>query len=164
LESILVGELIPEVGINFGFALPAAKNTSEICALEARIIKTSGGVQSTGGLAFGASSHVARIILSAMQTDLRYRSALNIRYTKELIEAAESAGLTLGTFQRAEEPEGESTMEWGTRTAIEQLGFVPDLIYDEGGAGKEPMVRVLAQTPQEAVEKVSKLKEALGLK
>ena len=74
-----------------------------------------------------------------------------------LVDAARSADLMVGTFSRENEPGGESTMEWGTKTAIEDLGKVPDVIYDLGGVGKEPMVRVLARTPMEALDIVRML-------
>jgi len=32
----------------------------------------------------------------------------------------------------------------------------PDFIYDEGGVGKEPMIRVLGRNPVEVVQKVLK--------
>jgi hydroxymethylpyrimidine/phosphomethylpyrimidine kinase len=159
--EILTSDLVPEVGINFGYALPAARSTDEICALDSRIIKSGDGIRSAGGLAFGASSHVARIILAAMAADLRYRSALNLCYRKELLDAAEKAGFSVGTFNRDDEPEGQGTMEWGTAHAIERLGKMPDVIYDLGGVGKEPMIRVIARDPGEIVSKVRKLKDAL---
>jgi hydroxymethylpyrimidine/phosphomethylpyrimidine kinase len=159
--KILTPELVPEVGINFGFALPAARTAEEICAFETRVIKTSSGVQSADGVAFGASNHIAKIILSAMSFDLRYRSALNLRYREDILEAAQKLGLTVGTFDRANEPEGVSTMEWGSKFAIEQLGYVPDLIFDKGGPGKEPMIRIIARTPETAVGKVEMIKNAL---
>jgi hydroxymethylpyrimidine/phosphomethylpyrimidine kinase len=33
---------------------------------------------------------------------------------------------------------------------------VPDFIFDEGGMGKEPMIRVLGRNPQEVVGKILK--------
>ena len=154
IEKLLTPELVPEVGINFGYAIPAAKSTDDICALDTRIVKSKSGVNSTGGVAFGVSSHVARIILAAMSFDLRYRSAVNLRYSKELVEKAKTEGFSVGTFSRAEEPEGISTMEWGTKKAIADLGFVPDVIFDLGGVGKEPMVRLLGQTPSDVAGKL----------
>jgi hydroxymethylpyrimidine/phosphomethylpyrimidine kinase len=47
-----------------------------------------------------------------------------------------------------------STLEWGTKRVIDELGEVPDIIYDEGEAGKEPMVRILGRDPEEVVAKV----------
>ena len=57
-------------------------------------------------------------------------------------------GLAVTSFDKAHEPEGVSTMEWGTRTAIDKYrklhNRVPDVVYDLGAVGKEPMVRLLA--------------------
>jgi hydroxymethylpyrimidine/phosphomethylpyrimidine kinase len=32
--------------------------------------------------------------------------------------------------------------------------MVPDIIYDRGGAGKDPMVRILGKDPEEVIAKV----------
>ena len=48
-------------------------------------------------------------------------------------------------------------MEWGTLKAIESQGSVPDVIYDEGAIGKEPMIRILGRNPQEVISKVKKI-------
>ncbi len=57
-------------------------------------------------------------------------------------------GLAVASFDRAYEPPGVSTMEWGTRTAIDTYRELhnrgPDVVYDLGTVGKEPMVRLLA--------------------
>jgi len=34
---------------------------------------------------------------------------------------------------------------------------IPDAIYDTGGPGKEPMVRVLGRTPAEIVAKIGRI-------
>jgi len=60
-----------------------------------------------------------------------------------------------------------SIMEWGTRTAIYTYrklhNRVPDVVYDLGAAGKEPMVRLLAHRAVDvaglAVEIASRLGE-----
>ena len=47
-----------------------------------------------------------------------------------------------------------SRMEWGTRTAIDSYrklhNRVPDVVYDLGAVGKEPMVRLLAHRAVDA--------------
>jgi len=50
-------------------------------------------------------------------------------------------------------------MEWGTKKAISDLGFVPDAIFDLGGVGKEPMVRLLGMSPFDVAEKLKRLTE-----
>ena len=58
--------------------------------------------------------------------------------------------------------EGRS-LQWGVEQAIQKAKGVPDVIYDEGGYGKEAMIRVLAQTATEAVGKVIQIKNNLKL-
>ena len=48
-------------------------------------------------------------------------------------------------------------MGWGTRQAISKLGFVPDAIYDTGGVGKEPMIRMLGKNPKNVLAKLQML-------
>jgi hydroxymethylpyrimidine/phosphomethylpyrimidine kinase len=45
-------------------------------------------------------------------------------------------------------------MEWGTAEAIRSLGFVPDVIFDPGSVGKEPMIRLLGKDPEEILTKL----------
>jgi predicted fused transcriptional regulator/phosphomethylpyrimidine kinase len=37
------------------------------------------------------------------------------------------------------------------------LGAVPDIIYDQGGHGKEPMIRIMGNTPREVLSKLRTL-------
>ena len=57
-------------------------------------------------------------------------------------------GLAVASFDRVHEPPGVSTIEWGTRTAIDTYrklyNRVPDVVYDLDAVGKEPMIRLLA--------------------
>ncbi len=158
LELVLNSDLMPEVGINFAYALPAATSPDEVCALENRISSVRDRFSHQGDVDFGASEHVATIVLTAMHYDMSYRSALNVRFTEENLMKFRRAGMKVGTFDRSGEPEKRSTMEWGTASVIEDLGYVPDIIYDRGGFGKEAMIRILGRNPQSVVEKLLEAK------
>jgi hydroxymethylpyrimidine/phosphomethylpyrimidine kinase len=54
-------------------------------------------------------------------------------------------GLGISSFDREDEPEETNTMDWGVSHAIERYGRIPEIIYDEGGIGKEPMIRILGR-------------------
>ena len=45
-------------------------------------------------------------------------------------------------------------MEWGVGEVLRKMKQAPDFIYDEGGMGKEPMIRVLGKDPNEVVQKI----------
>jgi hydroxymethylpyrimidine/phosphomethylpyrimidine kinase len=157
LKALLPIEAVPEVGINVGYALPAARTPEDVCGLPGRLVRIGRRLETLGCPEFGASQHVARIILAAMTFNPTVRSAANLRYTPDLLGACGRLGFRLGSFDRADEPGGVSTMEWGTTQAIKALGEVPDVIYDLGGHGKVAMIRVLGRDPGEVVAKIRRI-------
>ncbi|MFB0562833.1 MAG: bifunctional hydroxymethylpyrimidine kinase/phosphomethylpyrimidine kinase [Candidatus Lokiarchaeia archaeon] len=156
------GEFIPEVRTNVGMALPTAKSVDDVAAVEGRIMNYHGQARPLGSIKFGASSHIARIILATMEHDPSMRAVINIKYSDEIIKACMELGLIVSTFDRSEEQkeikkqEGKS-LPWGINRAIASIGKVPDVIFDRGGIGKEAMVRILATSAKEAVEKAIKI-------
>lgn len=157
LERMLVPELVPEVGVNIGYALPHPSDRFDVCALEGRIFRSGRRIISSGTPDFGTSKHIANIILTASSVDHRIRSAMNVAYSEAMVEAAPTLTYKVGTFDRGQQPRDVKTMEWGTMTAIEDHGAVPDLIYDLGGQGKEAMIRILGNNPKEIVTKLRNL-------
>jgi len=148
--------LIPEVGTNIGMALPGATDTEDVAAVVGRIVRID-GARVVGNIDFGASKHVARVILAAMKFDENIRGAINIRYSPEVLSACKKLGFTIASFDRKDEPRGVSTMEWGTMQAIESFGAIPDAIYDLGGIGKEAMVRIFGRSAIEVAKKTIKI-------
>lgn len=162
LEELLPPSLVPEVGTNLVFALPYASGREDVCGIEGRLIRAGSRVRRAGHPVFGASKHLATVVLTAMRRDRRFRCAVNLRFSPGLVEVCRELGLKIGSFDRSREPpHSTSTMEWGTEVAIRALGFVPDVIFDEGGHGKEPMVRVLGESPSNVADKVTRIVRAL---
>ena len=154
-----IGELVPEVSSNLGYALPFAQDKGEVAAFPGRIVRLRDTVVVADAPQFGASQHVASIILTVMRYDPSYRSAMNIRFSPDILQACRRGGLRTHCFDRKEEPqeikeeEGRS-LAWAVDKVLAEAEEVPDVIYDEGGWGKEPMVRVLGRDPEEVVKKV----------
>lgn len=162
LELILEPGLIPEVGINIGYAVLGALEPEEVAAFSGRICRVGERALRTGTPRFGASKHVARIVLAASSHDPEIRCAMNIKYTERNVAACRAARLAISSFDRAEEPEGVSSMTWGVHRAIARFGRVPDVIYDKGGVGKEPMIRILGRTPNDVLRKLERIIERRG--
>ena len=154
-----LGRLMPEIRSNFGFALPGAINPKQVAAVPGRISQIGDRLVAFSQPAFGGSQHVAKVILAAMRHDPRSRSAMVVRYSQEALEACAKAGFELASFDRADEPpqvkerEG-SSLEWGTGHALRGLDHTPDGIFDEGEKGKEPVIRIIGQSPMNVVKKV----------
>jgi hydroxymethylpyrimidine/phosphomethylpyrimidine kinase len=147
--------LIPEVGINIVYALPGARNRDEVAAVDGRIVRSRGTSHPVGPVTFGASDHVARIVLTAMKFDPGIRSAANIRYSHQIIRILQDLFLEICSFDRNAEPPGTQTMDWGVAFCCK--GGVPDIIYDRGAVGKEPMVRILGENPADVANMMLKI-------
>lgn len=155
-------ELIPEVGCNIGMAIPGARAYGDVAAVEGRIVRYRGRARPVGCVEFGASQHVAGIILAALRYDPGMRGAVNVKFSDEVISACMALELSVSSFDRADEPGAVSSMDWGTSEAIKACGRVPEIIYDRGGVGKEPMVRVLGSSAMVVAKTALKLAEKLG--
>jgi hydroxymethylpyrimidine kinase/phosphomethylpyrimidine kinase len=159
LKEHAMGHLVPEVQTNFGYALPFAETHDDVAAFPGRLVRLKDKVVSVACPCFGASRHIAAIVLTVMGYDPDFRAAMNIRFTEGLVGKCEALGWKVASFDRASEPkdikekEG-STLEWGTKMILSRVKEVPDIIFDRGDIGKEPMIRVLGRNPGEVVEKV----------
>jgi hydroxymethylpyrimidine/phosphomethylpyrimidine kinase len=161
-----IGAIIPEVSSNLGYAIPFAHAKGDIAAFPGRIVRVRDTIATIDVPAFGASQHIASIILTVMRHDPSIRSAMNIRYSPAIIQACKEQRLSILGFDRAKEPqevkaeEGHS-LAWGVEDALHRAEEVPDVIYDEGGWGKEPMIRILGRDPGEVVRKVIDIKRSM---
>ena len=69
--------LIPEVRTNMVFAQPHAKTPDEVMAVDGRITIINGMPRAAGRVRFGASSHMARLIIELMKTDPSIRAGID---------------------------------------------------------------------------------------
>jgi len=157
LEEAHAGALIPEVQSNLGMGLTGARTFDDVAAFPGRLIRLHRDIRSVAPPEFAASTHVAKIVLTAMKHDPDKRAVMNIRYEEEMLAACRALNLSIASFDRHEEPkdvknlEG-SSLEWGTAQVIRETGEVPDIIYDIGDEGKEPMIRILGRDPGRIVD------------
>jgi hydroxymethylpyrimidine/phosphomethylpyrimidine kinase len=98
---------------------------------------------------------VARIVLTVMRFDPEIRSAANIRFSETFLLEMENLLFEICSFDRANEPPGVQTMDWGVASCCRE--GVPDVIYDRGAVGKEPMIRVLGEDPVTIAHNILKL-------
>jgi len=158
-------DLIPEVGSNLAMAISRAKKPADVAAVKGRIMKIKGAITPVGCVTFGASRHMARIVLAALQYDPTMKSAMSVRCSNEVIGACRGLNLVTESFDRADEPRRASAKEWGTARAIQSSvtrgAGVPDVIFDYGTIAKEPMAHILGHSAQQVAETVVKISSTL---
>lgn len=147
-------DLIPEVRTNIVYALPNAKSVTEVAGIEGRITRIGSRVKACGYPAFGASSHMARIVLEVMKIDRKIRAGINFAWNEGLAlwlkKWAEKQGISFGYIDRSKEPEIISKMEgasipWKIKFLLDHYGAIPRIFYESAGMGKEPLFVVLGE-------------------
>ena len=159
LHAEKCGNIIPEVQSNLGYALFYACKAEDIAAIPGRIIRIGEETRTFGDPSFGASRHIASIILSTMKYNADYRCAMNIRFSKDIIDICMSLGFDVDNFDRSDEPDDTKSKEgyslkWGVDSILSKKKSIPDIIFDRGDLGKEPMIRVIGKKPADVVDKV----------
>ncbi len=143
--------LIPEVGSNLACAVKEPRNIKDVAAVPGRIRNAMGRPVFLKPV-FGASSHVASMLMGAMKHDPAKRCAMNIRYSDEIIAACKSMGLKAVFVDRMAEPddvkdEEGASVPWVLQQAVDEWGYVPDVIYHKGSVGKEAITMILGESP-----------------
>lgn len=113
--------LIPEVGTNIGYAISNAASIEDVAAVPGRIRRAFGRAIYCLPPAFGASDHIARVILTAMKYDPKVRSAMNVK----IVDPA-----TIGAyvFDRSLEPTRSASKEGRT------MNFMVESAYRSTGS------------------------------
>ena len=153
-------DLIPETQSNLVYAIPDARHIEDVAGVNGRIVKAGNKTVPTSGIKFGASKHVASSVLEYMKTNQMIRSALNIKNEKAILNTCKKL-FTVSFYERNLEPrkfketEGNS-IPWGIKMALLKNPDA-DIIHHSGDVGKEPMIIIFGQGPQDVVDKVKKI-------
>ncbi|MCX8201691.1 MAG: bifunctional hydroxymethylpyrimidine kinase/phosphomethylpyrimidine kinase [Candidatus Caldarchaeum sp.] len=162
-----VHTLLPESGSNLVMACGDAVSIDDFVSVPGRIVKVGTGFTNVSEPWFGFSTHVARAVLAAMQHDPSVRSAMNIKFSEELLPVFESVGLSISSYDRSKEPEEIKQIEgrtipWGISMAVEAAGGVTDVIYHRGDVGKEPMAIVFGTDAYDVARKIIRIAKKIG--
>jgi hydroxymethylpyrimidine/phosphomethylpyrimidine kinase len=130
---------------NIGYALRGARTTMDVAGIQGGILIAGSRVQLGGEVTFGSAEGVALVVLTAMRTDPGIRSAAVLHCSPPVLTILKDLLLEICEFDRAREPPGVSTMDWGVASCCRE--GVPDVIFDRGAPGREPLVRILGEEP-----------------
>jgi predicted fused transcriptional regulator/phosphomethylpyrimidine kinase len=162
--------MIPEVRTNLVYARPGAKTRYDVLGIDGRITVVNGLPHAAGKPRFGASSHMARLIVEMGKIDASVRAGIDFandpRLAKWLEEYCQAKGWTFSCIDRRHEPEEikeaeGASMPWKAREAIRAAGGkVPRIFYETGAVGKEPVSVLVGRDPIEVAEEMGKIARA----
>ncbi len=139
LSKPVLYKLIPEVGTNIAYAPREAVDLGEVIALTGRIVRLDGEVAYAGEPMYGASRHLARILVLAQKYNKGKRVVMNIANLPWVSEVSARMGLKIVETG----PHDSQDSFW--RAIQEAVAQRPDVIVDQGGKGLEPNIYLLAR-------------------
>ncbi|QLH06355.1 bifunctional hydroxymethylpyrimidine kinase/phosphomethylpyrimidine kinase [Nitrosopumilus ureiphilus] len=152
---------IPECQINFVYSKQKPKSIKDILGISGRIVKSGKSATVAGELTYGGSKHVATALLIMNKRYPKICSAINLKYQNTTISKIKKSKLIVSSYDRNEEPKNvkikDSTIEWGIKKAVKNSTKIPDAIYHKGDFGKEPMIIVFGETPDDVLRKILKI-------
>ncbi len=149
--------LIPETKTNFVYSLESPKVLMDVAGVSGRITNMGTRIRSPNVVEFGASSHVANAVITANKFNHSFRSAINIKNEKKILEVCK-ANFVCSSYSRGEEQiENKSkeghTISWGIKNAME-IKHDAELVFHDGDYGKEPMIMVFGKDPSAIIDKI----------
>ena len=152
-------KIIPECQTNFVFAKKNPKNIMDVLGISGRLVKSGKEVVTAGEIVYGGSQHVGTAVIQVCKKFPKIRSGLNIKYDPKIISKAKKSKFTVLSYDRSKEPKKSkqkenSSISWGISNTLNAKS--PDIIYHKGDVGKEPMILIFGNNPDDVIRKVSK--------
>ena len=149
--------LIPNVGSNFARARDGAETAEDVAAIPGRLFVMRGAARSPAAPEFGASKHVAEVLLAVGKRYPSVRAAVNIRWDDRIATALESVARTPTPFDPRHEGQAEAIAR-----DLPRGKAPPQVLYQAGAFGVEPVAYLLGDTAQDVVACVKQLLQALA--
>jgi len=154
-------KVIPECQTNFVFAKKNPKIIKDVLGISGRLVKSGKEVVTAGEIVYGGSQHVGTAVIQVNKKFPEVRSGINIKYDPKIIAKAKKSKFTVLSYDRSKEPKKSkqkenSSISWGISNTLNAKS--PDIIYHKGDVGKEPMILIFGDNPDDVIRKVSKLR------
>ena len=152
-------KVIPECQTNFVFAKKNPKIIKDVLGISGRLVKSGKEVVTAGEIVYGGSQHVGTAVIQVNKKFPEVRSGINIKYDPKIIAKAKKSKFTVLSYDRSKEPKKSkqkenSSISWGISNTLNAKS--PDIIYHKGDVGKEPMILIFGNNPDDVIRKVSK--------
>ncbi len=148
--------IIPSVGSNLARAKRGATTQLEVAAVPGRIFEMRGAVRVPAAPEFGASRHVAEVVLAACQVFPDHLAGLNVRAERGTLAAASRLGWGTAKFAASYEGRNERIA-----SVLRRSKRPPRAVYHLGAFGIEPVMYIIGRTAGEVVRDATVLAAAV---
>ena len=154
LRELNMAEFIPEARMSLAYAVPQARTSLDVASFAGGIGLRRGRVHVNGNPEFGLSTQVSALCLSCMKYYPFVRSTAVVRCGPGIIERAQEKGLSIHRHKgKRFDPD-----RFIAPLAKERAESPPDIIYDPGDTGQEPLLWLFARDPEELITKMEMIR------
>jgi XRE family transcriptional regulator, thiamine biosynthesis regulator len=160
--SSLFVRVMPEISVNVAYSPEGAKSVEDVVAIPGRIVRVRGQARSFMRPEYGASTHLAAILLEVERKRHSLRAAMNLRYDERMARVLHELRVRQLTIGR-DYPVGSQDKVLGALRARLSApsgvsGF--EAIVDLGGEGVEPSLYLFAEDADKVVRRSLELARA----
>lgn len=139
-SSATFARAMPEVSVNLACISGDSKSPQDVVAIPGRIVRVRGSARALRQPEFGASGHMAKMLLLVRERRKEFRAAINLRYDRRMARVLKR--LRLGSLEIEDDAEPgrhDSTVD-ALALAMSRGRGRFDAVVDLGGRGIEPNV------------------------
>jgi predicted fused transcriptional regulator/phosphomethylpyrimidine kinase/predicted transcriptional regulator len=154
LKSRSIKDLIPALKVNIAYGIQGAKSEQEVASFPGRLPDKNGRILEPMPPEFGASKHLASVLLSAMKSDRNIRAVISLAFNERIKASFEGSDLILQVMDRSD----ADILELLERKGSGDSGFT----VDPGDFGIEPCLYIFGSSPLDVVSVAVDIQKRIG--
>ncbi|HME19392.1 MAG TPA: thiamine-phosphate synthase family protein [Nitrososphaerales archaeon] len=142
--------VMPEVSVNVAYLAGDSDSPEDVVAVPGRIVRVKNSARAMQPPAFGASRHLAGVLLLVRKRRQGVRAVINLRYDARMVSVLSQLGLRvleIGAYSAG--GEGDPTVE-ALRRRLVSFKAAFDAVADPGSRGIEPSLYLLGKSAVDA--------------
>jgi XRE family transcriptional regulator, thiamine biosynthesis regulator len=142
--------VMPEVSVNIAYLEGDSDSLDAVVAIPGRIVRVKNSAKAMSTPEFGASRHLAEILLVARRRIPEHRAVINLRYDGKMAEVIKMLQLRVLRMGGSYPKEGSADPIVGALSSKLTRARKPfDVVLDSGGNGIEPSLYVFGKSATE---------------
>lgn len=160
--SSLFVRVMPEVSVNVAYAPEGARSAEDVVAIPGRIVRVRGQARSFMRPEYGASTHLAAILLEVERWQTALRAAMNIRYDERMSKVLARLRVKQVTIGRSYPADAQDKVLGALRARLSTPGGAGgfEAVVDLGGEGVEPSLYLFAEDATKVVRRALQIARA----
>ena len=143
---------MPQVSVNLACIAGDSNLPENVVAIPGRIVKVKNSARALRQPEFGASGHMARMLLLVRTRNKNRRAIVNLRYDARMARVLRMLGLRILEIGDYSETEGRDPTMYALRVRLADTKGGFDAIVDRGGKGIEPNAYLVGKNAMEVAQ------------